>query len=69
MERPSVNRDLYAVFRRAVDCPEEDIDLGKAALAIAKGECPNLGGCFRMNSTASVILSEAKDLSVSISAG
>jgi regulator of sirC expression with transglutaminase-like and TPR domain len=37
-----VTGDLYAAFRRAVDCPEEDIDLGKAALAIAKGEYPNL---------------------------
>jgi regulator of sirC expression with transglutaminase-like and TPR domain len=37
-----VSSDLYDVFRDAVDCPEEQIDLGWAALAIAKQEYPEL---------------------------
>jgi regulator of sirC expression with transglutaminase-like and TPR domain len=34
--------DPYVVFRDAVDCLEEQIDLGRAALAIAKQEYPEL---------------------------
>jgi hypothetical protein len=34
--------DPYVVFRDAVDCLEEPIDLGRAALAIARQEYPEL---------------------------
>ena len=37
-----MSSDLYVVFRDAVDCPEERIDLGRAALAVAKQEHPEL---------------------------
>jgi regulator of sirC expression with transglutaminase-like and TPR domain len=37
-----VSSDLYVVFRNAVDRPEEQIDLGRAALAIATQEYPDL---------------------------
>jgi regulator of sirC expression with transglutaminase-like and TPR domain len=34
--------DLYCDFRQAVDRPEDEIDLGRAALTIAKGDYPDL---------------------------
>ena len=34
--------DLYVAFREAIDCPEDQIDLGRAALAIAAQEYPDL---------------------------
>ena len=34
--------DLYLAFRDAIDCPEGQIDLGRAALAIARQEYPDL---------------------------
>ena len=34
--------DFYDIFRRAIDCPEDQIDLGHAAAAIAKSEYPHL---------------------------
>jgi regulator of sirC expression with transglutaminase-like and TPR domain len=37
-----VSNDLYVAFREAVDRPEEQIDLGRAALAIATQEYPDL---------------------------
>ena len=37
-----MSSDLYVVFRDAVGCLEEQIDLGRAALAIAKQEYPKL---------------------------
>jgi regulator of sirC expression with transglutaminase-like and TPR domain len=39
---PFVSSDLYVVFRKAVDCPEEQIDLARAALAIALQEYPEI---------------------------
>jgi regulator of sirC expression with transglutaminase-like and TPR domain len=43
-----VSSDLYVAFRDAIDCPEDQIDLGRAALAIAKQEYPELdiAGCL-----------------------
>jgi regulator of sirC expression with transglutaminase-like and TPR domain len=37
-----VSSDLYLIFRDAVNFPEEQIDLGRAALAIARQEYPEL---------------------------
>lgn len=37
-----MSNDLYVAFREAVDRPEEQIDLGRAALAIATQEYPDL---------------------------
>lgn len=37
-----MSNELYVAFREAVDRPEEQIDLGRAALAIAKQEYPDL---------------------------
>jgi regulator of sirC expression with transglutaminase-like and TPR domain len=37
-----VSSDLYVAFRHAIDCPEDQIDLGRAALAIARQEYPHL---------------------------
>jgi hypothetical protein len=34
--------DPYAEFRRAVACPDQKIELARAALTIAAGEYPNL---------------------------
>ncbi len=34
--------DTHRTFARAVQCPDDEIDLGRAALAIAQGEYPNL---------------------------
>lgn len=34
--------DRYKIFRRAVDCPDAEIDLGRAALAVAADEYPEL---------------------------
>jgi regulator of sirC expression with transglutaminase-like and TPR domain len=34
--------DRYKIFRRAVDCPDDQIDLGRAALAVAADEYPEL---------------------------
>jgi regulator of sirC expression with transglutaminase-like and TPR domain len=37
-----VSNDLYVAFREAIDCPEDQIDLGRATLAIATQEYPDL---------------------------
>jgi regulator of sirC expression with transglutaminase-like and TPR domain len=37
-----LSNDLYVAFREAIDCPEDQIDLGRAALAIATQEYPEL---------------------------
>jgi regulator of sirC expression with transglutaminase-like and TPR domain len=37
-----VSKDLYVAFREAIDCPEDQIDLGRATLAIATQEYPDL---------------------------
>ena len=37
-----MSNDLYVAFREAIDCPEDQIDLGRAALAIATHEYPDL---------------------------
>ena len=37
-----MSNDLYVAFREAVDCPEDQIDLGCAALSIATQEYPDL---------------------------
>jgi len=37
-----VSNDLYVTFREAIDCPEDQIDLGRATLAIATQEYPDL---------------------------
>ena len=37
-----MSNDLYVAFREAIDCPEDQIDLGRAALAIATQEYPEL---------------------------
>lgn len=37
-----MSNDLYVAFREAIDRPEDEIDLGRAALAIATQEYPNL---------------------------
>jgi regulator of sirC expression with transglutaminase-like and TPR domain len=37
-----VSNDLYVAFREAIDCPEDEIDLGRAAVAIATREYPDL---------------------------
>jgi regulator of sirC expression with transglutaminase-like and TPR domain len=37
-----VSNDLYVAFREAIDRPEDQIDLGRAALAIATQEYPDL---------------------------
>ena len=37
-----MSNDLYVAFREAIDCPEDQIDLGRAALAIATQEYPDL---------------------------
>jgi regulator of sirC expression with transglutaminase-like and TPR domain len=37
-----VSKDLYVAFRDAINCPEDHIDLGRAALAIAAQEYPDL---------------------------
>jgi regulator of sirC expression with transglutaminase-like and TPR domain len=37
-----VSSDLYVMFRDAIDCAEDQIDLSRAALAIAMQEYPNL---------------------------
>ncbi len=37
-----MSNDLYVAFREAIDCPEDQIDLGRAALAIAMHEYPDL---------------------------
>jgi regulator of sirC expression with transglutaminase-like and TPR domain len=37
-----LSNDLYVAFREAIDCPEDQIDLGRAALAIATQEYPDL---------------------------
>ena len=34
--------NLYLAFREAIDCAEDQIDLGRAALAIATQEYPDL---------------------------
>ena len=43
-----MSSDLYVAFRHAIDCPEDQIDLGRAALAIARQEYPdlNIEGCL-----------------------
>ena len=37
-----MSNELYVAFREAIDCPEDQIDLGRAALAIASQEYPDL---------------------------
>jgi regulator of sirC expression with transglutaminase-like and TPR domain len=37
-----LSNDLYVAFREAIDCPEDQIDLGRAALVIATQEYPDL---------------------------
>ena len=37
-----MSNDLYVAFREAIDCPEDEIDLGRAAVAIATREYPDL---------------------------
>jgi regulator of sirC expression with transglutaminase-like and TPR domain len=37
-----VSNDLYVAFREAIDHPEDEIDLGRAAVAIATQEYPEL---------------------------
>lgn len=37
-----MSNELYVAFREAIDCPEDQIDLGRAALAIARQEYPDL---------------------------
>ncbi len=37
-----MSNDLYVAFREAIDCPEDQIDLGRAALVIATQEYPDL---------------------------
>jgi regulator of sirC expression with transglutaminase-like and TPR domain len=37
-----VSNDLYVAFREAIDHPDDDIDLGRAAVAIATQEYPDL---------------------------
>ncbi len=37
-----MSNDLYVAFREAIDRPEDEIDLGRAALAIATQEYPDL---------------------------
>jgi regulator of sirC expression with transglutaminase-like and TPR domain len=37
-----VSNDLYVAFREAIDHPEDEIDLGRAAVAIATQEYPDL---------------------------
>ena len=37
-----MSNDLYVAFREAIDCPEDQIDLGRATLAIATQEYPDL---------------------------
>ena len=37
-----MRRDLYEAFRQAIDCPEDQIDLGRAALAIGTHQYPDL---------------------------
>jgi regulator of sirC expression with transglutaminase-like and TPR domain len=37
-----VGRDLYEAFRQAIDCPEVQMDLGRAALAIGTHQYPDL---------------------------
>ena len=37
-----MSNDLYVAFRESIDCPADQIDLARAALAIATQEYPDL---------------------------